>query len=153
MFTKGQSGELAWVTSSNIPSPLKWFLGPFSDFASSLIVTTSLYYHDRAKTCKIIMCVVWRHHIWHHIHILGQCLLFEKTFFSTYTQFCFSKQAIGRPWPILLFVLDARLQILAVELNKFLDSFLRSPESPQRNGPLTEVGRSLDIEPAIDVLG
>ena len=36
MFTKGQSGELAWVTSSNIPSPLKWFLGPFSDFASSL---------------------------------------------------------------------------------------------------------------------
>ena len=35
MFTKGQSGELAWVTSSNIPSPLKWFLGPFSDFASS----------------------------------------------------------------------------------------------------------------------
>ena len=37
MFTKGQSGELAWVTSSNIPSPLKWFLGPFSDFASSLI--------------------------------------------------------------------------------------------------------------------
>ena len=38
MFTKGQSGELAWVTSSNIPSPLKWFLGPFSDFASSLKV-------------------------------------------------------------------------------------------------------------------
>ena len=37
MFTKGQSGELAWVTSSNIPSPLKWFLGPFSDFASSLM--------------------------------------------------------------------------------------------------------------------
>ena len=36
MFTKGQSGKLAWVTSSNIPSPLKWFLGPFSDFASSL---------------------------------------------------------------------------------------------------------------------
>ena len=36
MFTKGQSGELALVTSSNIPSPLKWFLGPFSDFASSL---------------------------------------------------------------------------------------------------------------------
>ena len=36
MFTKGQSGELAWVTSSNIPSPLNWFLGPFSDFASSL---------------------------------------------------------------------------------------------------------------------
>ena len=36
MFTKGQSGELAWVTSSNIPSPLKWFLRPFSDFASSL---------------------------------------------------------------------------------------------------------------------
>ena len=36
LFTKGQSGELAWVTSSNIPSPLKWFLGPFSDFASSL---------------------------------------------------------------------------------------------------------------------
>ena len=38
MFIKGQSGELAWVTSSNIPSPLKWFLGPFSDFASSLII-------------------------------------------------------------------------------------------------------------------
>ena len=37
MFTKGQSGELARVTSSNIPSPLKWFLGPFSDFASSLL--------------------------------------------------------------------------------------------------------------------
>ena len=37
MFTKGQSGELAWLTSSNIPSPLKWFLGPFSDFASSLL--------------------------------------------------------------------------------------------------------------------
>ena len=36
MFTKDQSGELALVTSSNIPSPLKWFLGPFSDFASSL---------------------------------------------------------------------------------------------------------------------
>ena len=38
MFTKGQSSELAWVTSSNIPSPLKWFLGPFSDFACSLNV-------------------------------------------------------------------------------------------------------------------
>ena len=38
MFTKGQSDELAWVTSSNILSPLKWFLGPFSDFASSLLV-------------------------------------------------------------------------------------------------------------------
>ena len=25
MFTKGQSGELAWVTSSNIPSPLYLF--------------------------------------------------------------------------------------------------------------------------------
>ena len=35
MFTQGQSGELAWVSPSNIPSPLKWFLGPFSDFASS----------------------------------------------------------------------------------------------------------------------
>ena len=37
MFTKGQFGELAMVTSSNIPSLLKWFLGPFSDFASSLM--------------------------------------------------------------------------------------------------------------------
>ena len=38
MLTKGQSGELAWVTSSNILSPLMWFLGPFSHFASSLRV-------------------------------------------------------------------------------------------------------------------
>ena len=43
MFTKGQSGELARVTSSNIPSPLKWFLGPFSDFASSLIYSMCFF--------------------------------------------------------------------------------------------------------------
>ena len=33
------------MTSSNIPSPLKWFLGPFSDFASSLYVDSSLYWY------------------------------------------------------------------------------------------------------------
>ena len=44
MFTKGQSGELAWVTSSSIPSPLKWFLGPFSDFTSSL--------YNKLKCCE-----------------------------------------------------------------------------------------------------
>ena len=49
MFTKGQSGELAWVTSSNIPSPLKLFLGPFSDFASSLLGKT---YFKRQSTDK-----------------------------------------------------------------------------------------------------
>ena len=42
MFTKGQTSELAWVTSSNIPSPLKWFLGPFLDFASSLYVVVAV---------------------------------------------------------------------------------------------------------------
>ena len=64
MFTKGQSGELSWVTSSNIPSPLKWFLGPFSDFASSLIGWTlfslPLLMHAKSEGSAnlVIVCII-----------------------------------------------------------------------------------------------
>ena len=75
MFTKGQSCELAWVTSSNIPSPLKWFLGPFSDFASSLVhivqvLMINAFFHSQCimtllsrrfcgiyNNCKLYTCI------------------------------------------------------------------------------------------------
>ena len=60
MFTKGQTGELAWVTSSNIPSPLKWFLGPFSDFASSLSFKSPPFLLSGLITISIYEPVIWR---------------------------------------------------------------------------------------------
>ena len=39
VFSMGHINQLIWVPAANIPSHLKWFLGLFSDFATSLIAT------------------------------------------------------------------------------------------------------------------
>jgi len=36
VFSMSHINQLTWVPAANIPSPLKWFLGLFSDFAASL---------------------------------------------------------------------------------------------------------------------
>ena len=73
-FTKGQSGELAWVTSSNIPSPLKWFLGPFIDFASSLYGSTTLKTLCAQFDCRVhtvwYLFTQWVHHISEYFYTL-----------------------------------------------------------------------------------
>jgi len=40
VFSMGHINQLTWVPAPNIPSPLKWFLGLFSDFAASLFRPT-----------------------------------------------------------------------------------------------------------------
>jgi len=36
VFSMGYINQPTWMPAANIPSPLKWFLGLFSDFATSL---------------------------------------------------------------------------------------------------------------------